>query len=463
MRKAVFLAIGLLWLTGFALAQPCSPSSTKGIHVVQPGENLYRISKKYGCTVAEICGWNAISENTVLARCTELLVKTPTRAGAILSPKTDEPVRDASPESGLADRARREEPRDESPARPRAEPMPESDASSSESMSSDDVHVVVQGETVEDIARKHGYATWRFREFNALKEGEEVEPGRLLRNSECVCPSRFRRDGKSTLPGSRKPSADAGTGSWQPQPVPENRPKTDDWGRPKTDDRWTETGSAAPRKEEVVESENIRSKTRKVPTDAERAAEEAAKKSAAAPTSTRTDANFMTVEERTMVDEINLIRGNPAGYIPFVEAYIADQRKNGEMGNSISTANELIAQLRKTPKLSTLQPSECVYNAARKHGKEQVRRGDTDHQGSDGSWPWDRVLRECPGYEDGNENLVGGPDDIRRAVMLLLVDDGISNRGHRTTLLEPKWKYVACYKVGKVGQMPNCWVQNFGN
>ena len=63
--------------------------------------------------------------------------------------------------------------------------------------------------------------------------------------------------------------------------------------------------------------------------------------------------------------------------------------------------------------------------------------------------------------QDGNENLVGGPDDIRRAVILLLVDDGIPNRGHRKALLNPAWKYVACHKVGTIGSMPNSWIQNF--
>ena len=63
---------------------------------------------------------------------------------------------------------------------------------------------------------------------------------------------------------------------------------------------------------------------------------------------------------------------------------------------------------------------------------------------------------------DGNENLVGGPADVREAVILLLVDDGIPSRGHRKTLLNKDWQYGATYKIGKVGYMPNCWVQKFG-
>jgi len=108
-----------------------------------------------------------------------------------------------------------------------------------------------------------------------------------------------------------------------------------------------------------------------------------------------------------------------------------------------------------------LQPKQCLYEVAKRHGEDEKRMGVSSHQGSDGAWPWDRILNGCKDLQDGNENLVGGPEDIRRAVMLLLVDDGISKRGHRKALLNPAWKYVACHKVGRVGNMPNSWIQNF--
>lgn len=173
-------------------------------------------------------------------------------------------------------------------------------------------------------------------------------------------------------------------------------------------------------------------------------------------------ASFLREEEKAMVDEINLLRANPAGYIPFVEEYIKEIKAGKTFSKSPAAAEELVAELRKTGPLSTLEASQCIYTAAKKHGEESVRIGSSDHVGQDGSWPWDRVLRSCSDMTDGNENLVGGPDNIRRSMMLLLVDDGISTRGHRKTLLEPKWKYVACYKSGTVGIMKNSWIQMFG-
>ncbi len=179
---------------------------------------------------------------------------------------------------------------------------------------------------------------------------------------------------------------------------------------------------------------------------------------------------YLTDREKAMMKEINLIRSNPTGYVSIVEAYI--QKQEGELASVVSgkewikdhieTCHELIAELKITPRLSILKPHEGIFKAAKLHGEEGKAKGSLNHQGSDGSWPWDRVLRQAPELNDGNENLVGGPLDIRESIMLLLVDSGIPNRGHRKTLLNPGWLYCACYEIGQVGNIPNYWVQNYG-
>lgn len=171
----------------------------------------------------------------------------------------------------------------------------------------------------------------------------------------------------------------------------------------------------------------------------------------------------MNSDEMTMINEINLVRSNPAGYIVHIEKYISDLQKEGNNASAVASARELIAELYRLPNLSTLQPLECVYQSAKKNGLDQLKRGSPDHQGSDGSMPWDRIIRECPSLKDGNENLVGGVADIRTAVITLLVDDGIQSRGHRRTLLQSDWRYVACHKIGTVGGMPHYWLQEFAN
>jgi peptidoglycan endopeptidase LytF len=46
---------------GSGAVAPSSPSGSASYHTVQAGENLYRVSLKYGCTVADLARWNGLS------------------------------------------------------------------------------------------------------------------------------------------------------------------------------------------------------------------------------------------------------------------------------------------------------------------------------------------------------------------------------------------------------------------
>lgn len=176
-------------------------------------------------------------------------------------------------------------------------------------------------------------------------------------------------------------------------------------------------------------------------------------------------AKYMRVEERGMLAEINLLRSNPSEYIPYVQEYVTAIKNSGFPANYIleeeKTAQELIQELKKMSPLSIVQPHRQLYKACENHAKDILKRGRGGHMSSDGSSPLDRVNKVAPELYGGFENLVGGGDDVRQSVIMLLVDAGIPNRGHRKNLLDPRWKYAACYKVGKVGRVNNYWIQNF--
>lgn len=169
----------------------------------------------------------------------------------------------------------------------------------------------------------------------------------------------------------------------------------------------------------------------------------------------------VTKEELDMVREINLVRANPLGYIRYIEMYKNDIASGTAFG-SVESCDDLIEELKKTAPLAPFRSSDCLLAAAKKHGDDLKQMGSFEHVGPDGSYPWDRIRKACRNMSDGNENLVGGAQSIRKSIILLLVDDGIPGRGHRKNILSKDWKYVACYKVGKIGNMQNNWVQNFG-
>lgn len=183
---------------------------------------------------------------------------------------------------------------------------------------------------------------------------------------------------------------------------------------------------------------------------------------------TARDAKYLSAEEKRMVLEINFARAYPKVYAQVVrhELHLEAQAEGGLDHDDHVAAMELIAELEAMEPVSILQPMQCVYQAAKAHGIDCERRGFIDHTGSDGSDPWDRILGQCTELDHGNENLVGGHDTPRRSLISLLVDGGISSRGHRHNALDPDWRYVGVYRYGMGPQIPPeyaYWVHNFAN
>ncbi|MBK9452321.1 MAG: hypothetical protein IPN95_23445 [Bacteroidetes bacterium] len=153
---------------------------------------------------------------------------------------------------------------------------------------------------------------------------------------------------------------------------------------------------------------------------------------------TAKNATYLSDVEKQMVLEVNFARAYPKGLR-------ADHRSIRRQAASWSglehddyiAGKELMAMLNSMGPLSILQPKQCVYEAAKMHGLDCEKRGFLDHTGSDGSAPWDRILKKCTELSYGNENLRGsGTPDPRDAVIALLIDGGISNRGHRHNMLD---------------------------
>jgi LysM repeat protein/uncharacterized protein YkwD len=393
----------IVFILTFLLGATLSASAqkdTKTTYTVLEGENLYRIALRHKVSVAKLCEWNAIQPTEALEAGKELVVTAPN-----ISPKSEQPA------ARLAKTAKQ----------------------------TGETHRVQTGETVAKIANTYGYTEERFRLFNNLHPQEKVAPGRVLKSCDCTCSA------------ANKPAAPAAISDVS-KPAP--APKTT---APKT---------TAPEQQKAVAEEPVNTgkpnstltvpkKTAETPVaEADKAAEAKAVKEAST-------SSFMSAEEMAMVDEVNLARTSPKIYIQYVEEYIKSLEENND-NDGISAARELIEQLTRMEPCKSLSTSECVFMAAKKHAEQEKPKGDIDHQGKDGLFAWDRVPKECPMMTDGGENLVGGGKTVRKSVLLLLVDSGIPNRGHRNTMLDPKWTFIGCYKIGLVGTMPNYWIQNFG-
>jgi uncharacterized protein YkwD len=178
---------------------------------------------------------------------------------------------------------------------------------------------------------------------------------------------------------------------------------------------------------------------------------------------TAANVRYMNDMEKLMMQEINFVRAYPKVYAQIVASHLEAESKSifGLDFDEKLAGEELIEELNQMKPVQILQPAECIYKAAKVHGTDCEKRGYFAHTGSDGSAPWDRITKHCPNFATGNENGAGNSDPSpRTAVISLLIDAGITSRGHRKNMLDAEWTHAACYYYK---DRMSRWVQNFGH
>lgn len=150
----------------------------------------------------------------------------------------------------------------------------------------------------------------------------------------------------------------------------------------------------------------------------------------------------LTSREQEMINEINSLRLNPAKYCTYIENYL---QKNDVDENVKVAAKELVTILKKMKPLNPLSINPVMYNDAKQYGLLMAKKNVFEHS-------------SLPYYE----NLSLGYRDIRDAIVDLLIDDGVPDKGHRKNLLNEKIKQVAVFELpGKVQDIGYCYVQVF--
>ena len=161
---------------------------------------------------------------------------------------------------------------------------------------------------------------------------------------------------------------------------------------------------------------------------------------------------YLSALEKDIVLELNKVRTNPAAY---ARVYLETRRQNyngrlylrpGRMDlrtkEGRPALEECIRVLRNTVELGPLRPSRGLSRAATDHIRDTGPIGSIGHKGIDRSTIATRVSRygRWSGYIA--ENISYGPVEAREIVVQLLVDDGVSSRGHRRNILENQFAYI---------------------
>jgi len=153
-----------------------------------------------------------------------------------------------------------------------------------------------------------------------------------------------------------------------------------------------------------------------------------------------------------MLAELNEARRNPQAYArrarEFRGLFTGDRfQRPGEIAvvtqEGVAAVDEAIRFLETQPALPALARSALLDRAAASHGLDQSRTGQVGHTGGDGSSPTDRMRRHGR-WRATAEAIVYGPTP-EQAVMQLIVDDGVPDRGHRTILFSPTYQLVGAW------------------
>ena len=157
---------------------------------------------------------------------------------------------------------------------------------------------------------------------------------------------------------------------------------------------------------------------------------------------------------REVVAQINWARRDPQAaakelksWLPRFEegrylAFPGETRLRTDEGPA--AVKEAIAFLERQKPLDPVEWSERLAKSAEDLAKDQARHGGLGHVASDGSHPPDRIERY--GVVSGAVGEVvtygtfGDPGVPRRAVLALIVDDGVPDRGHRKLVFDADFR-----------------------
>ena len=151
--------------------------------------------------------------------------------------------------------------------------------------------------------------------------------------------------------------------------------------------------------------------------------------------------------------EINLARKDPKAYTEHLKAMLGffDGKKflrpgqkitliTQEGADAVADAIKELEAMKPLPPLTAVSKGLCT--AAYDHVLDLAKSGNTGHDGSDGSTPFDRMSRHGEWQGSAAENIAFGDGDVRARVVQLIIDDGVPSRGHRKNIFTEGFKYL---------------------
>lgn len=366
--------VAALLCLSLGLFAQCPPSTYPGVHVVKKGENLFRIAKLYGVTTDNLSTWNNLAQNAGVIECQELVVS----ASLVNPAPTTAPAQYGSTTGSWSAKAKKQ---------------------------AGEWHTVRAGESVASIANAYGYTEEKFRDFNKLSEATVLNPGSVVKSTECSCKT------AAVIAAAPTPTTFSNTNLMARSPIPAT------------------TASVNRGYMTLDESAMI------------------------------DEINKMRANPRAYVADVRAA-------IADVQATMGRTYPSRDVNSLITRlqSTPALSQLQAHPCLYQVAKNQGEYlkNSGRFQHTDAFGVGPWSRTMNACPQVKLGTTKGPDGMIVGSENLVAGMANARNSLVELLVDANLKVPGHRETLLAPEWRYVACYNFGTIRGMQNHWVQNFG-
>jgi Cysteine-rich secretory protein family len=162
-------------------------------------------------------------------------------------------------------------------------------------------------------------------------------------------------------------------------------------------------------------------------------------------------------EEQAVFYWVNFLRNDPAGFknqviLPFLTLFPEA---------NTNYAKSLLKDLDIQSPLQLIEPSSFLGKETARHAKDLALKQKTiSHSSSDGR-SFQQRMNDAQVSKCAGENILEGKKDALKAVIMLLIDQGVPDKGHRKALLNPDFNLMACSILAKKNSDKYIQVQLF--
>lgn len=175
--------------------------------------------------------------------------------------------------------------------------------------------------------------------------------------------------------------------------------------------------------------------------------------------SSNTAFKLLSSREKETIEEINAAREKPVEFLKLLEKFRANFKgkeihfPDGRIlvtNEGVEALEDAIKFVRSVKPLPPYELREGLIKAAKVHATDMVTANRSGHMGSDGSKPTDRISRYGMWQDSVGENIIYDSRSARNDVILMAIDDGTANRGHRRNLFKSEFRVIGI----AMGQRP---------